>query len=289
MKIAILGTGLMGSPMARVLASKHDLTVWNRSAQRAEALAGVAAVAVDPRSAVEGADLAITMLADGAATRSVLIDYGVLDALAPDSIVIDMASVDPQTDRDIGAAAKERKLGYLDAPVSGGVAGAESGSLSIFVGGFVEDFLVARPVLELMGRPHYVGATGAGQICKLANQLIVATSIGAVAEAFHLAKAAGIEVGILQQALRGGFAESRVLELHGARMVAGDFEPGGRSVAQLKDLRNALMLAADVRADLPLGATVTRAFEDFVNNYDGGELDHSAYYLWLDRRAGGSS
>lgn len=286
MNIAFLGTGLMGAPMARHLARHNNVTVWNRSKEKAQALADVVTVADTAAQAATGADIVISMLIDGPVTRDVMLGQGVLDSLSAGAIVIDMGSVDPQTDKELGEAARARGVRYLDAPVSGGVVGAENASLSIFVGGAVEDFESASEVLERLGRPSHMGALGSGQIAKLANQLIVATTIGAVAEAFHLANAAGCDIAKLQKALQGGFADSRILELHGARMVTGTFEPGGRSVAQLKDLRNAMDAATGAGVDLPLGTTVTNAFRDFVENHEGGELDHSAYYLWLSRRSG---
>lgn len=286
MNIAFLGTGLMGAPMARNLAKNNRITAWNRSPDKSRALADAVTVAETPAQAVAGADIVIAMLIDGPVSRDVLVGQGAMEAAPPGALIIDMGSVDPQTDQALGQAAQKRGLRYLDAPVSGGVVGAENATLSIFVGGAAEDFNAAKATLEQMGRPTHMGDLGAGQIAKLANQLIVATTIGAVAEAFHMARAAGCDIAKLQKALQGGFADSRILELHGARMVSNSFAPGGRSVAQLKDLRNALNAARSVGVDLPLGETVTEAFRDFVENHDGGELDHSAYYLWLDRRSG---
>jgi 2-hydroxy-3-oxopropionate reductase len=174
----------------------------------------------------------------------------------------------------------------VDAPVSGGVKGAEEASLTIFVGGSAEDLEAARPALEAMGRPNLIGQTGAGQTAKLANQLIVAITIGAVSEAFKLAESSGCDLAVLQQALQGGFADSTILKQHGLRMVNRDFEPGGRSQSQLKDIRNALALAGQSELDLPLANTVEAGFTSLVNEYDGADLDHSAYFLWLEKRTG---
>lgn len=173
---------------------------------------------------------------------------------------------------------------YLDAPVSGGVTGAEAGTLAILVGGDAADFNAAVAVFRPLGRATHLGPSGAGQVAKLANQLIVATTIGAVAEAFRLAESAGCDAGALRSALMGGFADSRILDLHGARMVEGNFVPGGRSAAQLKDLDNAMAVARQAGLDLPLSEVVTAAFRDFVDHHDGAEMDHSAYYDWLKRR-----
>ncbi len=285
MKIAVLGTGLMGAPMARRLAGAgHAVTVWNRAAARAQALADCAQVAASPAEAVAGADLVVTMLLDGPATRAVLIDQGAMAAARPGACFLDMGSVDPATDRDLAALAARAGCGFLDAPVSGGVVGAEAGSLSIFVGGPADLVARLRPVLEVLGRPTHLGPVGAGQVAKLANQVIVAITIGAVAEGLRLGAAGGCDPALLRAALRGGFADSRILDLHGRRMVEGDFTPGGRSAAQLKDLNSAMDLAGQMALDLPLSHTVQAAFRDLVEARRGADLDHSAYFLWLSQR-----
>ncbi len=283
MRVSLLGTGLMGAPMARHLAEVHDLTVWNRSQARAVALADVAKVAQTSDAACAGAEVVITMLLDGSATLAVLGD-DVMAAAAQGALIIDMGSVDPETDKALAKKAAAHGLRFIDAPVSGGVVGAEAASLAIFVGGEKADFDAAEPILSLLGRPTSIGPIGAGQVAKLANQLIVATTIGAVAEAFHLAEAAGCDLSTLRDALKGGFADSRILDLHGARMVSGDFKPGGRSAAQLKDLDNAMAVAGLAGVDLPLSQTVTAAFRDFVEVHHGGEMDHAAYFEWLALR-----
>lgn len=286
MKITVLGTGLMGTPMARRLAAAgHDIHVWNRSKTRADALSDIATIHATPQNAVQDAEVVIAMLIDGPITTDVLLRQSVFETLTRGTLVLNMGSVDPATDRIIARKAHEIGLRYLDAPVSGGVAGAEAGTLAILVGGDRVDFMAAGEVFATLGRATHLGPSGAGQVAKLANQLIVATTIGAVAEAFRLAQSAGCDAAALRNALMGGFADSRILELHGARMVAGDFQPGGRSVAQLKDLDNAMDVAQAAGLYLPLGATVTAAFRDFVDYHNGAEMDHSAYYLWLEHRA----
>jgi 2-hydroxy-3-oxopropionate reductase len=280
-KIAFLGTGLMGGPMARHLAKSHQVTVWNRSSEKAQALADVATVAATAVEAARGADVVISMLIDGPASKAILQDEGVIEAAAPGALIINMASVEPDCDRALEAYAKTLGKRFIDAPVSGGVKGANEATLSIFVGGAEGDFLAAKPLFDILGRPTHMGAIGTGQTAKLANQLIVAITIGAVAEAFTLAQSAGCDIGTLREALRGGFADSRILDLHGARMVEGNFVPGGRSVAQLKDLNNALNVAGEQNLTLPLSEQVREGFDDLVNNKDGAELDHAAYFLWL--------
>jgi 2-hydroxy-3-oxopropionate reductase len=283
MKIAFLGTGLMGAPMVRRLATAgFELSVWNRSAARATALAGIATVCDTAESAILDADVVIMMLLDGPVTAEVLSPC--LSLLKPGTLIIDMGSVDPDTDRALAAFSARLELHYLDAPVSGGVVGAEAGTLAIFAGGTAEAYAMALPVFAPLGRATHLGAVGAGQVAKLANQLIVATTIGAVAEGLRLAEAGGCDPAALREALKGGFADSRILDLHGKRMVSADFVPGGRSVAQLKDLDNVMALAEASGLELPLGTTITASFRDFVENHGGAELDHSAYYLWLEQR-----
>ncbi|MGV2107114.1 NAD(P)-dependent oxidoreductase [Agrobacterium vitis] len=282
-RIAFLGTGLMGEPMARHLAADFEVVVWNRSPQKAQALSDVARIAASPAEAARGADVVISMLLDGPATRATLEDSGAMAAAGEGALIIDMGSVEPACDRDLASLARQMGKRFLDAPVSGGVAGAKAKTLSIFVGGAPEDFAAAVPVLEKLGRPTLMGPVGTGQTAKLANQLIVAVTIGAVAEAFRLAESAGCDPATLRGALRGGFADSRILDLHGERMVSGNFTPGGRSAAQLKDLNNALSVAAEHDLTLPLSETVRAGFTDLVQNKGGADLDHSAYYLWLQQ------
>lgn len=286
MIIALLGTGLMGAPMTRCLqAAGHELHVWNRSREKAEALADIATVYATPNAAVKQAEVVISMLADGAVTRRVLEEQGVINDAPEQAIIINMGSVEPECDIALSALAASQNKRYLDAPVSGGVKGATEATLTLFVGGDADVLEAARPALEAMGRPNLIGPAGAGQTAKLANQLIVAITIGAVSEAFKLAESAGCDLAVLQQALQGGFADSTILKQHGMRMVKRDFTPGGRSQSQLKDLRNAQALAGKMGLDLPLSNTIEAGFKSLVEDYDGAELDHSAYYLWLERKA----
>lgn len=282
-RIGFLGTGLMGAPMVRRLAAAgHRVRVWNRSRPRAAALADIAEVCATPEAAAEEAEILISMLIDGPVTEATLGAPGLLEATAPGAVIIDMGSVEPACDLRLATAAAASGRRFLDAPVSGGVVGAEAGTLAIFVGGESGTFDVAYPVLAAMGQPTLLGPVGTGQGTKLANQLIVAITIGAVAEAMKLAEAAGCDPALFRQALKGGFANSRILDLHGARMAERNFTPGGRSVVQLKDLRNALGFAGEKGLTLPMGQAVTEAFTDLVECRDGGELDHSGYYLWLE-------
>jgi len=276
----------MGLPMVKNLATAgHELHLWNRSSEKAEALSDIATAHATPSSAVADAEIVISMLADGAVTTDVLVKHGVVDAMPEQALLIDMGSVEPEVDLAIAKLAKSQNKRFLDAPVSGGVQGATAATLTILVGGESSDMEYARPVFEAMGRPNLLGPNGAGQTAKLANQLIVAITIGAVAEAFKLAESAGCDSGKLRSALMGGFADSKILDLHGERMVNRNFEPGGRSWSQLKDVKNALSLADNSKLDLPLANCIKNGFSSLVNDYDGADLDHSAYYLWLEKKA----
>ena len=285
--VAFLGTGLMGAPMARnLMAAGFALRAWNRSPAKAEALvADGAAHAASPAEAVAGADFVITMVSDGTATGGLIRDCA--EALAPGAVWLDMSSIKPAEARDQAAYLAERGFGHLDAPVSGGTKGAEAGQLAIMVGGDPEVFARAEPVFAAMGRPVRVGPTGAGQLAKLANQGIVAVAIGAVAEAMLLLQKGGADPAAVRDALKGGFADSTILQQHGARMTNGDFAPGGPAQLQLKDLNNLLEEAQGLGLTLPLGEELRDRFAALCGPMDGAGLDHSALYLELLGRNGG--
>ena len=284
MRIAFIGIGLMGRPMVQNLAKAgHELHLWNRNQKKAEQLHDIATIHPSPVEAVKHAQIVITMLADGPITSEILIHQGVVNATPKGALIINMGSVEPAVDLQIAQLVTSQNKRFLDAPVSGGVQGAEAGTLTIFVGGNPADLAYAQPAFDAMGRANLLGPHGAGQTAKLANQLIVGITIGAVAEAFKLAESAGCDAKKLRMALMGGFADSKILNLHGERMVTRNFEPGGRSWSQLKDIRNALNLAQENRLNLPLAQCVETAYRSLVNDYKGGDLDHSAYYLWLEQ------
>jgi len=282
-KVAFLGLGLMGFPMARRLArAGYPLTVWNRDAAKAKPLeAEGAVVAASATDAVRDADIVFTMMTNGDVVGTVLFDGGVAAAMKKGAVVIDTSSIAPSIAREHSVKLADMGIRHLDAPVSGGVVGADAGTLAIMAGGDADVFEGLADVFAVLGRVTHVGPSGAGQVCKLANQQIVAVTIGAVAEAMILVQAGGASREAFRNAIRGGFAESRILELHGARMVERNFEPGGSSNNQLKDLKTVMALAKELSLQLPLTQTVTGEFSDFVFE-GGGEKDHSGLLLHFE-------
>jgi 2-hydroxy-3-oxopropionate reductase len=285
--IVLLGTGLMGAPMARnILKAGYPLTVWNRSRAKAEDLVAAGAkLALTTAEAAAAGAIIIVMLENGGIVEEVLFASGAADAMRAGTIVADMSSIKPAEAQRHAALLAERGIGHVDAPVSGGTVGAESGSLAIMAGGESVAYARIEPVLRSMGRPTHVGPHGAGQLAKLANQIIVGVTIGAVAEALLLAKKGGADPGKVREALRGGFAESRILDLHGQRMVERDFVTKGRSVTHLKDLDNALDAADRLGVEAtPFTAATADLFRGLLAN--AGDLDHSALLVELERRNG---
>ncbi|KAB2679081.1 NAD(P)-dependent oxidoreductase [Brucella tritici] len=283
-KMAFLGTGLMGAPMAsRLLDAGFDVTVWNRNSAKSAPLAEKgAALAQSATEAVETADVIITMLTDGPAVRDVLFDQGTAAVLKKGSVVIDMSSISPDFAREHAKRLAAIGVDHIDAPVSGGVVGAQEGTLAIMAGGDEAIIAGLADVFKPMGRLTRVGPSGAGQLAKLANQQIVAVTIGAIAEAMVLVEKGGGSRAAFRDAIRGGFCESRILELHGKRMIERNFEPGGTSRIQLKDLNSILQTASDLSLSLPLTETIREAFASFVEE-GGGEKDHSALLLHLEK------
>lgn len=283
-KIAFIGTGLMGAPMARrLLGAGFQVRVWNRDLSKAEALLSDGAiVAASPSEAVENADIVFTMLSDGNAVGSVLFENGVASALKEGAIVIDTSSIAPTIAREHSKKLEAIGIRHIDCPVSGGTVGAEAGNLALMAGG--DEKLVAElaDVFAPLGRVTHVGPSGSGQICKLANQQIVAITIGAVAEAMILVEAGGADRGKFRDAIRGGFAESRILELHGQRMVDRMFQPGGPSRLQLKDLDAVASMAKKLSLQLPLTEEVHREFRSFVES-GNGNTDHSGILLYMEK------
>lgn len=279
--IAFLGIGLMGKPMAtRLLGAGFSLHVWNRTTAKAQALSSLGAVVhADVRSAVGEADIVVSMLEDGAVVTSLI--EAAATALKPDALWIDMSSIRQDESLANHATLLRHGVRHLDAPVSGGVAGADAGTLAIMVGGHADDVDAAAPVFAALGTAVRVGPGGSGQVAKLCNQLIVGGTLHIVAEALLLAEAAGADAGAVRDAIRGGFAGSKVLEVHGQRMLERNFAPGGKVKTQLKDQRNVLAAAAEAGLALPLTALVTDQYQSIVG--DLPEADHAAALIALER------
>lgn len=283
-RLAVLGTGLMGQPIARRLVDAgFDVTVWNRSPEKIlPLLAAGAKAAENPAGAARGADAVITMLTDGSVVKHVLFAQGVADVLVAGAMVIDMSSIKPAEAVNHVKRLALSGIAHLDAPVSGGTRGAEEGNLAIMVGGLPEEFERAQKIFAALGRATLVGPSGAGQLAKLANQAIVATNIGGVAEALLLVSGGGADPAAVRTALRGGFADSRILQEHGQRMLDRNFLPGGPLEIHIKDLNNILEAAHEFGVAMPIAEKMLSLFETVRDELGGGGYDHSALLLALE-------
>ena len=277
--VSVCGLGMMGRPMARVLITAgFAVKGWNRSALPADLTEGIP-LCRDLAEAAQ-AGVCLLILSDSDATDAVL--GRVEPHLRPGQLVLDMGSSDPSRSKIHAARLAAKGIGWVDAPVSGGPEGARTGTLAIMAGGAEADFARAKPLLEALGgNVVYVGGPGAGHTAKVINQVIVGLTIEAVAEALTLAEKCGIDPRLVQQALKGGFADSKILQVHGTRMINRAYVPGGRAALQLKDLRLALALARAAAVRLPHLASTAALYETLVAQGDG-DLDHSALHklLW---------
>ena len=281
-KLGFVGLGIMGMPMARnLLAAGYDLTVHNRSREKAEKLAAEgAAVAESPGEVAESADVVFTMLPGPPEVEAVFGEM--LKVAAEGALLVDMSTSSPILARKLAGAAREKGVGVLDAPVSGGDVGAIEGTLSIMVGGSEEDFERARPLFEVMGKTiTRVGEAGAGQTVKACNQVVVALVMEAVSEALVLGERAGVEPSKILDVLSGGLAGNRVMEVKREKFLSRDFSPGGRSRFHLKDLGIALAAARESGVALPVTAIVNEMFGALVAR-GMGDQDHSALIALLD-------
>lgn len=279
--IAFLGIGLMGKPMAsRLLQAGYAVTAWNRTRSKADELVSLGAkVEEQVADAVRNADIVITMLEAGPIVAQVI--AAALPGLRKGALVIDMSSTRQSEAQDAHATLAQNGVRFIDAPVSGGVVGAQAGSLAIMAGGSAEDFAEVESVLAVMGRPTLVGPAGCGQIAKLCNQLIVGGTLNIVAEALLLAQAGGADPAAVRAAIRGGFAESRILEVHGQRMLERNFMPGGQVKSQFKDLENVLIAAANAGLRLPVTELVTENYQSVLQQ--SPQADQSAVLLALEQ------
>lgn len=278
--IAFLGIGLMGKPMAtRLLQAGYSVTAWNRTRGKADELAALGATVADRADdAVREAEIIITMLEAGPIVAQVV--DAALPGLRRGTLLIDMSSTRQAEARALHAKLAANGVHFIDAPVSGGVVGAQAGTLAIMAGGDPNDFAKAQDMLAVMGRATLVGPAGCGQIAKLCNQLIVGGTLDIVAEALLLAQAGGADPAAVRTAIRGGFAESRILEVHGQRMLERNFLPGGQVKSQFKDLENVLIAAADAGLRLPVTELVTAHYQSLMSSTP--QADQSAVLLALE-------
>lgn len=287
-RIGFIGLGIMGKPMAKnLLKAGYTLNVLASSAS-AQALKSEGAVLMDnAASLAKNSDIIITMLPDSPEVESMVLgDNGLAQNMQPGSLFIDMSTIAPATSIKLFDHLQQKNIETLDAPVSGGQTGAEAATLSIMVGGNEAAFQRALPVFEKMGKNIvHIGKAGAGQITKACNQIVVGMTIQAVAEALTLAKKSGVDVGKVRLALLGGFAQSKILDLHGQRIIDRNFKPGFKMKLHRKDMNIALQTGKEQSVPLP-GSAIVAAQMDAVLAKGGGDLDHSALALFLESISG---
>jgi 2-hydroxy-3-oxopropionate reductase len=282
--IGFIGIGLMGFPMAKnLLKSGYNLKAFNRTQNKSDKLKEFGAeISTSIKDAVTNSDVIITMLTDDAAVEKVMSSEEFISNIKEGATVIDMSSVNPVLTIKYSKKLKEKKINYLDAPVSGGTIGAEEASLAIMVGGNEETFKNCYELLKKMGNPTLVGPVSSGQISKLANQIIVGVTIGAVAEAITLCEKSGTNPNKMIEALSGGWADSKILQTHGRRMIDKDFTPKGKTTTQLKDMTNIVNAGKAVETHLPISSLIKEMYKDLVA--DGhGNTDHSSLYNAIEK------
>ena len=286
MKIGLIGLGIMGKPMAKnMLKAGYDLTVSDLNKANVDEVVAAGAKAASNKEIGETCDVVMTMLPNSPHVKSVMLgENGVASFMKPGSVFIDMSSINPVASKEIAAALAEKNIEMLDAPVSGGEPKAIDGTLSFMVGGKQEVFDAHKAILETMGASVVrCGDVGAGNTTKLANQIIVACNIQALAEALTLAQKAGVDPQLVFEAIRGGLAGSTVMNAKAPMMIAGNDKPGFKIDLHIKDLNNALDCAHSVGAPVPMTAEVQEILQ-WMHNHEGGQKDHSAiaqYYEYL--------
>jgi 2-hydroxy-3-oxopropionate reductase len=287
MKIGFIGLGIMGSPMAgQIIKGGHEVYLYSRSQIPGELVSNGGIPCQNASEVATRAEVIILMLPDTPDVEKVLFgEEGISNALSEDQIVIDMSSISPIATREFATQLAIKKVSYVDAPVSGGEIGAKNATLTIMVGANESVFSNVEPIFKLMGRNiTHVGDVGAGQVCKVANQVIVALNIEAVGEALLLASKAGVDPSKVRQALMGGFASSKILEIHGERMIERTFKPGFRIELHQKDLNLALSTARSLGLSLPNTSTAQELFNACSAAGDSSQ-DHSAMVCALERLA----
>jgi len=287
--LGFIGLGIMGRPMAlNLVRAGHGLVVHARRAESMAPLAEAGAVTcASPADVARQAEVIFTMVADTPDVEQVILGpNGIIEGIRPGSVVVDMSTISPSATRAMAARLRAAGAEMLDAPVSGGDIGARDGTLSIMVGGEPAAFERVRPLFEVMGRNVvHIGNSGAGQVCKACNQVVVAQTIAGIGEALLLAEASGVDGARVREALLGGFAGSRILEVHGRRMLEGDYSPGFKASLHQKDMRIVLETAQELGLALPGAALVTQTLNALVGQ-GLGELDSAAVYR-IQRRQNG--
>jgi 2-hydroxy-3-oxopropionate reductase len=287
LKLGFVGLGIMGTPMAgHLIAAGHTVFISTRSKVPEELAKSTAIVCANPAEVAKQADIIITMVPDTPDVEKVLFgEHGIAAGLTKGKIVVDMSSISPIETKLFAQRINALGCEYLDAPVSGGQLGAKGATLTIMVGGSEATFAKVKPVFELMGKNiTLVGGNGAGQVTKVANQIIVALNIEAVAEALVFASKAGADPAKVREALMGGFASSKILEVHGERMIKRTFDPGFRIELHQKDLNLALSSAKALGVSLPNTASAQELFNS-CSAYGGKAWDHSAMVKALEKMA----
>ncbi len=285
-KIGFIGLGFMGGHMSRhIMDAGADMIIYARSADKVKHLTDIGMTLVDsPKEVSEQAETTIICVSNTDALEEVLLgDNGVLAGVGIGKLVIDMGTTAVTRTKDFAKFVMEKGGEYIDAPISGGAVGAKEGSLTIMAGGSVEMIQRALPLFEVMGaRLTHIGGISTGQVAKSANQVIVGLTIGAISEALYLVKRAGADPVKVREALKGGFADSRIMDLHGQRIISNDFTPGGTCVTQRKDMAEACALAVELGFELPASALNGSLFEEVIEA-GLGEIDHAGLYKYYDR------
>ena len=282
--IGFIGIGLMGFPMAKnLLKSGYNLKAYNRSQDKADRLKEFGAeISTSIKDVVTNSDVIITMLTDDVAVEKVMGSNDFISNIKESATVIDMSSINPVISKKYAEILSEKNINYLDAPVSGGTIAAEESSLAIMVGGDEKIFKECYDLLKILGNPTLVGPVTSGQISKLANQIIVGVTIGAVAEAITLCEKSGTNPSKMIEALSGGWADSKILQTHGKRMIDKDFSPKGKTTTQLKDMTNIINAGKAVETHLPISSLIKEMYKDLVT--DGhGNTDHSSLYNAIEK------
>ena len=279
--VAFIGIGLMGFPMAKnLLKNGYNVSVFDKELHKAKRLSKYgASISKSLKDVIKNSEVIITMVTDDKSVMSIINSKDFINNLRNNSIMIDMSSTKPITSQKAKKFLKEKGVDFLDAPVSGGTKGAEEASLAIMVGGNQKVFDKVKKIFKIMGNAKIVGPTGSGQVAKLANQIIVGVSIGAVAEAIHLCKISGTDPLKFMKAVEGGFADSNILRIHGKKMIKKNFSPGGTNLIQFKDMKN--ILDTSKNFNLPISNLVKKMYRNLIKS-GHAKKDHSSLYIQIE-------